>query len=104
VQFASDQKRKEDDAHIWLKGRDEPISVSLGDDKESLSAFFVLLDSGAEFDAFPGFVDIDGEYLRFNAAEIVMATAPRHVLNEGFRDLAKESDSEPGDRSKGIPF
>jgi len=104
VEFASDQKHKEDDVRVWLRGRDEPVSVSVGDEKDALSAFFTYLDSGAEYEAFPGFSDIDGELVLFNAAEIVMATAPLHVLREGFRDLTREIDFDDNDDSKGIPF
>jgi len=104
LEFASDQKHKDDDVHVWLKGRDEPISVVVGEEKDSLSAFFIFLDSGAETEAFPGFFNIDGELVRFNSRELVMATAPLHVLNEGFRELKQDSGFDEGDESTGIPF
>ena len=109
VQLASDQKHKEDDVHVWVRGCDKPISVSVDDDTDALSAFFVFLDSGSEFEAFPGLIDIDGELVRFNATELVLATAPLHLLREGFRELQRDADFDDpdfddSDKSNDIPF
>lgn len=93
VEFASDQKHKDDDVHVWLRGRDTPVSVLIDDDTESLAAFFVALDTGADFEQFPGFTDIDGELVLFNLSDVVFVTAPLHKVNEGHRELM--ADGEP---------
>jgi len=106
VEFPSDQKHREEDARIWLRGRDDPVHVAIGDDKDSLSLFFIRLDTGFDDLAFPGFFDVDDELVRFNAAEIVLITAPLHLVSEGFRDLQGEEDFEAGDEDEtgSIPF
>ena len=93
VEFASDQKHKDDDVHVWLRGRDTPVSVLIDDDTESLAAFFVALDTGADFEQFPGFTDIDGELVLFNLSDVVFVTAPLQKVNEGHRELM--ADGEP---------
>jgi len=106
VEFPSDQKHREEDARVWLRGRDDPVIVSIGDDKDSLSLLFTQLDTGFNELAFPGFFDIDDELVRFNAAEIVILTAPLHLVSEGFRVLHGDEDFEAGDEDEpnGIPF
>ena len=101
----SDLKHKQESVRVWLRGREEPISVDPdAQEIDSLSGFFVLLDSGAEMTQFPGLIDVDGEPVLFNAAEVVLATAPLHEVSMGHRMLQRDDDSVETDGSKGFPF
>ncbi len=94
VDFPSDQKRKEDSVHVWIRGRETPISADTDENKESLFAFFVCLESGAESVRFPSFDDEDGEIFQVNASEVVLVTAPLHEINEGSREMQADNDDD----------
>lgn len=110
VEFPSDQKHKEEDVLVWLRGREKPIRTSTDEEKDSLSAFFILLDSGAEHLQFPGFTDVDGELTLFNTQEVALVTAPLHEVREGhqlfIRDGEFDNKVDLGDigDSEDIPF
>lgn len=103
VRFPSDQKHKEDPVHVWLRGREDPIKLLPDEDKDSLSAFFIFLDSGADLTPFPDLMDIDGESTFFNAQEMVLVTAPLHEVREGDQLLLDGEPDNKGD-SGDIPF
>lgn len=92
VEFPSDQARKEDSVHIWIRDRETPISADADENKETLTAFFVCLEAGAESVRFPSFDDVDGEILQVNASEVVLVTAPLHEINEGSRKMQSDND------------
>ena len=104
VDFPSDQKHKDDDVHVWLRGRDKPISIRVHDEKETLSAFFIALDSGAEFGQFPGLIDEDGELVYFNCDDVVFVTAPLHTVSEGHQILKGDSEPDNNGDSQELPF
>ncbi len=70
---------------VWLRDRENSIITSTDEEKDSLSAFFILLESGAENMQFLGFTDVDGELTLFNAREVVLVTAPLHEVREGYQ-------------------
>lgn len=104
VEFPSDLKHKEDDVHVWLRGRNKPIKITSNEEKESLSAFFILLESGAEYAQFPGFTDVDGELALFNSQEVVMVTAPLHVVREGYQQFQRSGETDDNGDAGDIPF
>lgn len=104
VEFPSDQKHKEDDVRIWLRGREKPIKIVIDDEKDSLAAFFILLDSGVEYAQFPGFTDVDGELALFNMEEMVLVTAPLHEVSEGHNVVMRDGESDNNADLGGIPF
>ncbi len=92
MDLVSDQERKEDSVHIWIRGRETPVSADADESKESLTAFFVCLEFGAESVRFPSFDDVDSEILQVNASEVVLVTAPLHEINEGSQEMKSEND------------
>ena len=101
VEFPSDQKHKEGDVNVWLRGREKPISISTDEEKEALSAFFIILDSDREQGPFPGFTAVDGELALFNAEEVVLVSAPIHEVSEGHRILRQDGEI---DGAGDVPF
>lgn len=78
----SDHIRNEGAIQVFLKGKDSPIELGT-EELAQLYDFFGSLENGPDVEPYPSFVDEDGELIQFNSTEIVMVTAPTHMLDEG---------------------
>ncbi len=78
--------------NIRLSGRAIPLK-EYTEDPEPLYTLFSLLEYGSDEEAFPSFIDEDGELIQLNAKEIVWIDAPTHIIKEG-RDIIDKQDGE----------
>ena len=77
-----DETRNDGDIEIYFLGRAKPL-VANTDAPEFLWDFFTALEAFPYGETFPEFEDEDGEHVQVNPAEVVIASAPTHVLDEG---------------------
>lgn len=89
VAAAPDFRRSESRIEIQLRGRSN-ILEEYTEDPDRLFDLFTNLQHGPDVVAFPQFLDVDGEQLQLNAAEVVWITAPTHLLDEGERLVQDE--------------
>lgn len=85
----SDIKYYDGPTRIFLSGRTDAIE----DDTENLEElydFFTNLEYGPGTVPYPCLVDEDGEMIYFDANEVVMVSAPAHLVQKGGRLIAKE--------------
>ena len=83
---SSDSNEESLAINIRLSGRAIPLE-EYTEDPEPLYTLFSLLEYGSDEEAFPGFIDEDGELIQLNAKEIVWIDAPTHLIKEG-RDIS----------------
>jgi hypothetical protein len=81
--YAPDIVRSDDLVQVKLRGRSEILETGVGD-YEHLAEFFSDLQFGPDSVSHPSFQDEDGEWIQFNAKEIVWVTAPVHIISEGY--------------------
>lgn len=86
---ASDHIRNEGMIEVILKGKDLPLELGT-EELAQLYDFFASLENGPDVQSYPSFEDEDGELIQFNASEIVMVSAPTHMLNEGKHEILEE--------------
>ena len=89
TKFPSDLKRDSGAINICLRGRENALE-EYTENPEQLSALFSTLDYGSDIEAFPSFLDEDGEELQLNAKEIVWVAAPSHLLKDGYHIIEED--------------
>lgn len=91
AKFPSDLKRDSGIINICLRGREKTLE-EYTENPEQLTVLFSILENGSDVEAFPSFLDGDGEELQLNAKEIVWVAAPSHLLKEGHRIIEEDGD------------
>lgn len=75
---------QDQDIIISLKNNERPI-IAFSESSEQLFGFFQDMASESSAAKYLGFVDEDGSLLRINTQEILITSAPSHLINEGRR-------------------
>lgn len=77
--------------NVFFKGKDLPLELST-EDLDQLYDLFKSLEYGPDVEPFPSLLDEDGELIQFNSSEIMMVTAPTHMLDDGRKEILEEEN------------